>query len=188
MYLGLTGARLKLDDLIYCGIASDANIAAVEKDIIAALADGESPGNLMSEIHGHYVLQEHAPPLQVLRESIDKNFGGSSVEEILENLLADGSDWTLDTAKTIRTKSPTSLKITFRQIREGAKLGFDDCMRMEYRMVNRVIAGHDFYEGVRGTIIDKDGAPKWRPSALSDVTDKDIDAYFAPLGDRELPL
>jgi hypothetical protein len=59
---------------------------------------------------------------------------------------------------------------------------------MEFRMVNRVIAGHDFYEGVRATIIDKDGAPKWRPAALADVSDKDIDAYFAPLGIKELPL
>ena len=53
-------------------------------------------------------------------------------------------------------------------------------------MVNRVIAGHDFYEGVRATIIDKDGAPKWKPAKLEDVSD--ADAYFAPLGEKELPL
>ena len=52
----------------------------------------------------------------------------------------------------------------------------------------RVIAGHDFYEGVRATIIDKDGAPQWRPSSLADVGERDIDAYFKPLGDKELPL
>jgi hypothetical protein len=54
-------------------------------------------------------------------------------------------------------------------------------MRMEFRMVNRVIDGHDFYEGVRATIIDKDGAPKWKPDNLAAVSDKDIDKYFAPL-------
>jgi enoyl-CoA hydratase/isomerase-like protein len=88
----------------------------------------------------------------------------------------------------MRTKSPTATKLAFRQIRNGKILGFDDCMRMEFRMVHRVIAGHDFYEGVRATIIDKDGAPKWKPASLAEVGERDIDAYFEPLGDKELPL
>jgi enoyl-CoA hydratase len=107
---------------------------------------------------------------------------------ILAALDDDTSEWSRNTAKTIRTKSPTASKLAFRQIRNGKTLSFDDCMRMEFRMVNRVIAGHDFYEGVRATIIDRDGAPKWNPDALSGVGDSDIDAYFAPLGNRELPL
>jgi enoyl-CoA hydratase/carnithine racemase len=106
----------------------------------------------------------------------------------LAALDADHTDWAADTAKTIRTKSPTASKLAFRQIREGAKLSFDDGMRMEFRMVSRVIVGHDFYEGVRATIIDKDGAPKWKPAELAEVSDRDIDAYFAPLGEKELPL
>ena len=99
-----------------------------------------------------------------------------------------GSEWTHETAKTIRTKSPTSTKLAFRQIREGKKISFDDCMRMEFRMVNRVVSGQDFYEGVRATIIDKDNAPKWKPAAIADVSDAEIAAYFAPLGTRELAL
>jgi len=84
----------------------------------------------------------------------------------------------------LRRKSPTSLKITFRQIREGARLDFDACMRMEYRMVHRVMAGHDFYEGVRATIIEKDNLPHWRPAQLAQVTDSDVNAYFAPLSEE----
>ena len=85
-------------------------------------------------------------------------------------------------------KSPTSLKITFRQLREGKSLAFDDCMRMEFRMVSRVMDGKDFYEGVRATIIDKDNDPMWQPETLAEVSDADVDAYFAPLGDGELKL
>ena len=73
-------------------------------------------------------------------------------------------------------------------MREGKKLEFDDCMRMEFRMVNRVIAGHDFYEGVRATIIDKDQSPERQPATLEAVSDAEIDAYFAPLGEKELKL
>jgi enoyl-CoA hydratase len=193
MYLALTGARLKADDLLYAGIATDADTERDHDVIIAALASGQPSGNLMSEVTGHYVVQQEQegrglPPLAEQRENIDRIFSARSVEEILDRLDADESAWAAGTAKTIRAKSPTATKLAFRQIREGKTLDFDDCMRMEFRMVNRVVAGSDFYEGVRATIIDKDQAPKWQPARLEDVSDKDIDAYFAPLGDRELKL
>ena len=119
---------------------------------------------------------------------IDRFFAGNTIEAILSALDADDGDWSRATAATIRTKSPTSLKIAFRQLRTGRGLEFDDCMRMEFRMVNRVIAGHEFYEGVRATIIDKDQSPKWQPATLESVSDAEIDVYFAPLGEKELKL
>jgi len=57
---------------------------------------------------------------------------------------------------------------------------------MEWRIAHRVIKGHDFYEGVRAVIVDKDNAPNWRPARFEEVSDAAIDAYFAPLGDEEL--
>lgn len=193
MYLGLTGARLKADDLFYAGIATDVNVELSNDEIIAELAEGESSGNLMSEVTGSYIGEQERegrglPPLAEHREEIDRIFSAGSVEEILDRLDAGDSAWAVQTAKTIRAKSPTATKLAFRQIREGKTLDFDDCMRMEFRMVNRVVAGHDFYEGVRATIIDKDQQPKWQPARLEDVSDREIDAYFAPLGDRELKL
>ncbi|HEX2593352.1 MAG TPA: enoyl-CoA hydratase/isomerase family protein, partial [Rhizomicrobium sp.] len=128
-----------------------------------------------------------AAPLAEHRGKIDTIFAAESVEAILELLDRDTSDWARETAKTMRTKSPTSLKVAYRQVREGAKKDFDDCMRMEFRMVHRIVAGHDFYEGVRATIIDKDGAPKWQPAELAAVSDSDVAAYFAPL-EKELAL
>lgn len=192
MFLGLTGTRLRRDDLIACGIATDASGATSENEIIAALAKGENPGNLMSEVTGLYILEREKDlepaSLNALRTNIDRCFAGNSIEAILSALDADQSAWARESATAIRSKSPTATKLAFRQIRNGATLDFDDCMRMEFRMVNRVIAGHDFYEGVRATIIDKDGAPKWRPASLAEVSEQDIDAYFATLGAKELPL
>ena len=92
----------------------------------------------------------------------------------MAGLDAEG-DWPRETAATIRSKSPTSLKLTFRQMRAGKALSFDDCMRMEYRMSSRILAGPDFAEGVRAVIVDKDNAPKWRPATLGEVTDRDIE-------------
>jgi enoyl-CoA hydratase len=88
----------------------------------------------------------------------------------------------------IRTKSPTSLKIALAQMRRGSALDFAACMRTEFRIVSRVVHGHDFYEGVRAVIIDKDQRPRWRPSALAAVSAAEVERHFAPLASElELP-
>ncbi|MEJ1968263.1 MAG: enoyl-CoA hydratase/isomerase family protein [Rhizomicrobium sp.] len=180
MYVALTGARLKTADALHAGVAT--HVTADREALLARLAEGEAPDAALDGADGAEA------PLAALRGRIDTIFAAPSVEAVLERLERDGSEWALDIANTIRAKSPTATKLAFRQIREGRSLDFDDCMRMEFRMVNRVVAGHDFYEGVRATIVDKDGAPQWRPASLAEVRDRDIDAYFAPLGEKELPL
>lgn len=184
MYLGLTGARLKTTDTLYAGVATHFVPMAKWPALIDALAGGAAPDAAIAP------LQDSVPDTFLLehRTTIDRIFALNSVEEILTALDSDHTDWGDDTAKAIRSKSPTATRVAFRQLREGAKREFDDCMKMEWRMVNRVVKGHDFYEGVRATIIDKDGAPKWDPPILAAVTDAAVDAYFAPLEEKELRL
>jgi enoyl-CoA hydratase len=184
LYLALTGARLKAADALYVGVATHFVPGAEREALIGTLASGDAPDKAIAALAS----DPGAAPLIALRADIDAHFSKASVEAILASLDKDGSDWARETAKTIRTKSPTSTKLAFRQNREGKTLAFDDCMRMEFRMVNRVVAGHDFYEGVRATIIDKDNTPKWKPATLAEVSDADIAAYFAKLGSRELPI
>jgi enoyl-CoA hydratase len=183
MYLALTGARLRTADCLYAGIAT--HFVAKDKRVtfVDRLAQGMAPDAALADLH------EDVPGtfLDSHRKSIDAIFGKVSIDEVLAALDADHTDWSRDTAKTIRAKSPTSTMLTFRQLREGAKLSFDECLRMEYRMVHGIVAGHDFYEGVRATIIDKDSTPRWAPAALAEVSGAAIDAYFAPI-DKELPL
>ena len=102
--------------------------------------------------------------------------------------IQSGSKDAADILKVIATRSPTSLAVTFRQINEARLLKLDDVMRMEYRIACRMLEGHDFYEGVRAVLIDKDGAPVWQPSDLDLVTADQVNAYFAPLGEKELVL
>ena len=85
------------------------------------------------------------------------------------------------------TKSPETVKVALRQLREGADLtSFEDNMRMEYRIGWRKVQSPDFLEGVRAVIVDKDNAPVWSPARLEDVTEADVARYFAPLGADEL--
>jgi enoyl-CoA hydratase len=125
-------------------------------------------------------LTEHA---HVVREA----FGEDSLLQIagrLGQLALGGSEFAAQALDTMRTKSPTSMAIALEQMRQGASLTFAEAMRMELRIVCRVAEGHDFYEGVRAAIIDKDFAPAWRPAAMEDINPAAIAAYFAPLPDE----
>ncbi len=125
------------------------------------------------------------------RERIDRIFALDSVEAIIAALEADGSDWSKAQLATLATKSPQTLKVTFRQLREGAAMqSFADEMRQEYAIASRVVMRHDFREGVRALIVDKDNAPKWDPPTLIGVTDELIGKIFAPMppGEEWTPL
>jgi len=184
MYLALTGSRLKTPDMLYSEIATHAVAAAHWEMLIDRLAGGDTPETALAGLTN----DAGVPALTEFLETVDRCFAHDSVEAILAALDEDDNAWGSLAATTIRLKSPTSLKITFRELREGRSLSFDDCLRMEFRMVTRVMTGHDFFEGVRATIIDKDNEPAWQPETLPEVTDADVDAYFASLGENELAL
>ena len=181
MYLGLTGYRMRAADCLYAGIGDIYVEAARLEALVAALADtGGSRGEIDRIVAG-FAGDAGTDALSVHRAAIDRCFAADSVEEILERLHADGSDWAQQTAGTIATKSPTSLKVTFRQLRTGPTLTrFEEIMQMEYRIADRCYRGHDLFEGIRAVVIDKDGAPRWQPSDLAGVSAADVDEYFAP--------
>ena len=97
-----------------------------------------------------------------------------------------GSAFAKATLDSMLTKSATSQQIAFRQMAAGGSLSFEEAMALEFRIVSRICRGHDFYEGVRAVIVDKDNRPQWRPKALEDVSEPTLAAYFAPLGRDEL--
>lgn len=186
-YLALTGSRLKAADCLYAGVADVHVPAARLFDLKTALADAEIGGfDHATDIIQGFAADPGEAPLAGLRDEIDRHFSLNSVEEMLASLDADGGDWAVKTAAIIRSKSPTSTKVALRQVRDGATRDFHGCMQMEWRMVNRIIAGHDFYEGTRATVIDKDQAPKWQPATLEEVSSADVDAYFEPLDGGDL--
>jgi enoyl-CoA hydratase/carnithine racemase len=106
------------------------------------------------------------------------------VEAILERLDRDGGTFARAVAQELRTRSPTSLKLVFRQLREARHLTLEQCLAMELRLALRALEAHDFREGVRAALVDKDRNPKWQPSSLAAVGD--LDGYFASLGKDEL--
>jgi enoyl-CoA hydratase len=185
-YLALTGARVGQGDALALGLATHAASSAALGDIEQALIAGEGVDRVLRT----HSSAPKAGQLDEHRAAIEACFSGARVSDIitaLEGAMVRGSAFASDAAATMATKSPTSLAIALAQMRRGGELSFEDAMRVEFRIVSRIVLGHDFYEGVRALIVDKDQAPAWEPAAIGDVTDAAVAAYFAPL-EKELEL
>ena len=188
VWLALTGARLKAADTVFLGIHSH-YLPEDALDAFRAIlaADPAHPVDVADGLE----TDPGEAPIEAHLANIDRLFAHDTVEAIFSALEADGSDWALAQLATLKTKSPQSLKVTLRQLRLGATLpSFADNMAMEYRLGGRVVRTHDFQEGVRAVVVDKDNRPNWSPADLSGVTDTDLDALFAPLpaGEEWTPL
>ncbi len=189
-YCGLTGERFGVADAVAAGIATH----HVPSARISALIDGLTGTVSVDAVLAAFAEPASEGPILARRAAIDRLFAGASVEDILDGLdreAASGSadaEWAAKTAATMRTKSPLSLKIALAQVRRGKDWDFETCMRAEFRIVSRVIKDHEFFEGVRAVIIDKDNAPRWQPAALREVSDAEVERHFAPLGAGELVL
>ena len=182
-YLALTGGRVNGADCLALGLAThylpagalDAVKARIAQDPAAVetiLADAsEAPDG--ASILNH-------------RAEIDRLFASDRLEEVFAALEADGGAWATGTLATLRTKSPQTMKVSLRLLKDGAGMAsFADEMRQEYAVGAHVVQRHDFLEGVRAVIVDKDNAPRWDPATPEGVSDHVIDQIFAPLPEAE---
>jgi enoyl-CoA hydratase len=191
-FCALTGERLNAADSVAAGVATHRVASARFPELLDALC-GATP---VDALLAAFAEPAGEGPITARRQAIDRLFHGDHVEDILARLdLArldavasqNGTEFAAATAALMRTKSPTSLKIALAQLRRGAMLDFAECMRTEFRIVSRVMRGHDFYQGVRSVIVDKDQAPRWQPATLEAVSAAEVDRHFAPLA-HELAL
>jgi enoyl-CoA hydratase len=183
-YLALTGERIRVADAVALKVATH----AVTSQALPSIREQLVAGAPVEDTLRSAAVDPGEGPIGAHRQVIDRCFSADSVTAILERLDRDGSEFAARTAATIRSKSPTSLSIAFEQMRRGKSLTFEEAMRVEFRIVTRIAEGHDFYEGVRATLIDKDGQPHWDPPSLAAVQPSAIEAHFADLGPEDLEV
>lgn len=178
-FLALTGARLDGAECHEVGIATHylpADSLEEAKQRISEHPD--RIGGILGQ------LSDHPPKARIIDnlDKIDRLFASDHLEEIMAALEADDSDWATKERDTLGTKSPQTCKVALRQLKEGAAMeSFADEMRNEYRIGYHVLMMHDFLEGVRALIVDKDNDPKWNPPTPEAVSAEWIDSIFAPL-------
>lgn len=189
-WLALTGARLKGADVVAAQVATHFVPSELISNLKAQLRVAElssDAAEMLATILDDLSQPVSAGSFEAHLATIDRCFAGDRAEGIMEALRAEDDPWAGAQAETLLTKSPETVKVALRQLREGAKMAtFEDNMRMEYRIGWRKVQSHDFQEGVRAVIIDKDNAPVWAPAALEQVSDSAVAEYFASLGEDEL--
>ncbi|MBL8773697.1 MAG: enoyl-CoA hydratase/isomerase family protein [Phenylobacterium sp.] len=183
LWLALTGARIKAADCELLGLATDFVESGKVADLKAAiLAEPTRIETLLTEFEG----DSGRPPIAQHQDEIARLFSGDSVEAIVAALEAADTDWAREQLKVMATKSPQTMKVAFRQLQLGARAkDFAENMAMEYRIGARVVQRHDFIEGVRAVIVEKDNAPTWSEPRPHDVSEATLDAIFAPLPSNE---
>ncbi|KAL0105453.1 hypothetical protein PUN28_016843 [Cardiocondyla obscurior] len=189
IYLGLTGHRLKGIDVLLAGIAThfvpSEKLADLKRDLLTLReTDIETIlNNYQPKLNHEFSLAPHM-------SQIENCFSAPSVEEIIERLQKDKSDWAQKNVEILLKMSPSSLKITKKAIDEGKEKSLAECLKIEYRLACTALTRDgDFYEGVRALLVDKDQKPVWKPTSLTDVTDEYINKRFATLPvEKELQL
>jgi enoyl-CoA hydratase len=182
-YMALTGARLDGAECHYLGLATHYVEQASLPDMIERIAS--TPARVKGPI-GAFAATPPEAKIAANLPNITKLFASDRLEEVLAALEADESDWAHSELATLKSKSPLSCKVSLRLMAEGAnRTSFTDEMRAEYALAGRVVRTHDFREGVRALLIEKDNAPQWDPATPEEVTDEMLDVLFAPLPETE---
>ena len=187
MYLALTGRAIGPADAYHLGLVTHVITANEFAAIRTAIAEAEPVDAVLDGRHrppGPGDLQEVAPV-------VARCFGADTVEEIIARLGEERgrqAAWADAVARDLLRRSPTSLKLTHRHLRQARAVDLRATLVENYRIAHQCLEGADFYEGVRAVVIDKDAAASWQPARLEDVTETLLAPYFAPPADGDLVL
>ncbi|WP_447723884.1 enoyl-CoA hydratase/isomerase family protein [Sphingomonas koreensis] len=182
-YLALTGHRLDGAECLALGLASHyLHSDALEDAKARIVADPRAIEAVLDE------LSSPSPDARILAHcgAIDRLFASDKLEDVLAALEADNGEWAAQQLAALGTKSPQTMKVSLKLLLDGKTMPtFEDEMRQEFAVASHVVQRHDFVEGVRALIVDKDNAPKWNPASAEEVSDHLIDQIFAPLCDGD---
>lgn len=185
-YLALTASVIGAADALYAGVA-DYYIDSGDWESLkeAFVNEKWSRASVHEELDrllkSYHRTKEEPARLKQHQAKIDAHFQYETVEAIVASLEGAKDDkWAEETLRTILTKSPTSLKVTLQQLIKGKEMSLKECLAMEKNLALHFMNSHDFYEGIRAVLVDKDRSPKWKPDRFEDVTASDVERFFTP--------
>ena len=171
MFLALTGLRLRTAGLYYCNL--------VTHTIPSERLDRLTPESLSIDN-----MTTRAADIAKLQPAVDVCFALNSVNAIitaLENRNDPGSN---DSLNLLRRGSPTSLKVTFEHMKRMRGKTLADVLKQDWRISRHMMAGTEFFEGVRALLIERDSEPKWNPPTRPAVSEAIVNRYFEKLPDE----
>ena len=185
-FLALTSHRLKAADALWAGIVQayvpSAKLGELQAALGATDLSGPEPNKKVDKVIARFAEDPGKPTLPAMMRDVDRCFSAESLIEIVAKLKKQGGEWADKQLVALLKLSPISMAITLEQLKRCANRSFEDTMTIEYRMSQRGMQkGHDFFEGVRALLIDKDQKPKWNPSTIEGVTREMVESHFKPV-------
>jgi enoyl-CoA hydratase/carnithine racemase len=181
-WLALTANAIGAADAVHVGLA-DFFLPSQQlpnlKTLLASTAHSDL-SERVREIAAQFNLNEESE-LAAQRDCIDRHFAYDDVASIMDSLADDPTPFAQETLSTMRKRSPLMLCVTLEQLRRGAQMRVEDCLRMERSMMRQVFMRSEAQEGIRAAVIDKDMRPAWSPAVLTDVTTQIVEEFFEPV-------
>lgn len=146
-YLALTGIRLKGSDVFRAGIATHFVQSKDLKNLEVALLECTNDQDIKNVLLNFVKKDLPEFSLKPVIDQINQCFAPQLVEEVISRLKSDGSKWAEDTLKLLNKMSPTSLKVTCKELEYGRNLPLNECLKMEYNLAVNCLENKDFYEG-----------------------------------------
>ncbi len=177
-WLALTANTIGPADALYAGLA-DVFVPSAELPALVERLCGAA-GDIAALARAGGAARSPAGELAQHRASIDRHFAGNDMTAILASLAGDPEPFAQASLEAIRKRSPLMLCATLEQLRRGAGVTLEDCLRMERSMMRHCFARDEMFEGIRAAVIDKDQRPAWIPARLEEVDPADVEALFRP--------
>ncbi|MBD1583200.1 enoyl-CoA hydratase/isomerase family protein [Pseudoalteromonas sp. S16_S37] len=197
LFLGLTGASINASDACYTGLADHfvnadkygellAELLGINWDKASSL-NHEKLTQVLLELEKNSALQPQSE-LKAIQPQLDELDSLSSLQAQVDYILALPSadnKWLHRAQNSLKHGSALSAVLVSEQLKAGKGKSLKECFMFELGMsVQAGIAG-EFQEGVRALLIDKDGAPQWQFSSVSEVTASAITPFLTPKWDDQ---
>ncbi|KAJ1845586.1 3-hydroxyisobutyryl-CoA hydrolase, partial [Coemansia sp. RSA 2703] len=182
VYLGLTGQWLRGRDLLYAGIAThyvpSERLPMLEKRMQEI---GTRDHQVVNQAIEEFAMQpEEGDKIEYsladVRDAIDRCFRFNNMESIVEALKqeTEQKEWAEKTLETLGKMSPSSLKLTLEQLRNGLRLNIQQALGLELRLAEKRLGSKDMHEGIDAALISKTGKPAWDPATLESVDMREL--------------
>jgi enoyl-CoA hydratase len=180
-YLAMTGAQIGAADALYAGLAthhvSTRSLGSLCADLAASV---RLDAMTIDEIIARHESPAVGGLLSQREAMIDRLFEGDDLDAVMAAIDGGALDvaWVAEMREMLARASPTSLRVTWRRMIEGAGQSIDRILSDDYRLSVSMFARSDFVEGVRAVLVNKSHRPRWTPASLSEVDDAAIDMIF----------
>lgn len=185
LFIGMTGVNLNAADAMLAGIGTHAVARTALDSVIGGLLELPFSGEVTADrdLIAGWLSVLPSPPLPVAElhavgETLHADAGFAVAVEAVR-ALGGRSRWIDRGIATMERGCPTTVGIVVEQIRRARSLSLADCFRMEMTIATHCADNHDFSEGVRALLIEKDNAPSWQFGDLASLPAGYVLDHFA---------